>query len=118
MSRSTEGALMLSFKPGGDFDVREKDSASVRVWCGLVVSALLGISLVTCAIFYVWLYIQQVQNGYRLAKIYEENELQCTVQRKLKLEWARFRDPNWLEEIGQNQFGLAPPRPDQKVLMR
>ncbi|MEN6441246.1 MAG: cell division protein FtsL [Syntrophobacter sp.] len=118
MGRSTEGASMLSFKPGGDFNFQEKDPASSRVWGWLVVSVLLGISLVLCAIFYVWLYIQQVQNGYRLAKIYEENELHSTVHRKLKLEWSRFRDPYRLEEIGRNQFGLAPPRPDQKVLMR
>ena len=109
---------MLNLKPGSDFNSREQASPSthIRVW--LASSALLGVVFVTCAIFYIWLYVQQVQNGYRLAKIFEENELHSTVQRKLKLEWSRFRDPTRLEEIGRNHFGLAPPRPDQKVTLR
>lgn len=109
---------MLSLKPGNDFTFQEKDQVSSRIWAWLACSVLLGVVFVTCAVFYVWLYVQQVQNGYRLAKIYEETELHGTVQRKLKLEWSRFRDPNRLEEIGRSHFGLAPPRADQKVLMR
>ncbi len=111
-------ASALVFKPGTDFNVRDKSSASPHIRLWLAASALLGVIFVTCAIFYVWLYVQQVQNGYRLSKIYEENELQSTVQRKLKLEWSRLRDPTRLEEIGRNQFGLAPPRADQKVTIR
>jgi len=118
MSSGREGTLTLSLKPGTDFIFRDRDGASARIWVWLVSSVLLGIMFVACAVFYVWLYVQQVQNGYRLSKICEENELHCTVQRKLKLEWSRFRDPIRLEEIGRNQFGLAPPRADQKVLMR
>ncbi|MEM5785790.1 MAG: cell division protein FtsL [Syntrophobacteraceae bacterium] len=118
MSRTKEGAATLSIKPGTDFLVRSKDGASAGVREWLVVSTLLGVVFVSCALFYVWLYVQQVQNGYRLSKLYEENEFHSTVQRKLKLEWSRFRDPYRLEEIGRNQFGLAPPGPEQKVLMR
>ena len=108
---------MLSLKPSGDFNFQEKDHTTLHMGAWLISAVVLGIVFVFCAIFYVWLYIQQVQNGYRLAKIYEENEIHRTVQRKLKLEWSRFRDPNRLEEIGRSQFGLAPPRPDQKVIM-
>jgi hypothetical protein len=66
----------------------------------------------------VWLYVQQIQNGYRISKTYEESELLSTVHRKLTIEWSRFQDPQRLGEIGQNQFSLGPPRPDQKVVMR
>jgi len=118
MNRATEGASMLSLKPSGDFNFQEKDRTSLRMGAWLISAVFLGVVFVLCAIFYVWLYVQQVQNGYRLAKIYEENEFHSTVQRKLKLEWSRFRDPYRLEEIGRSQFGLAPPRPDQKVMMR
>jgi len=90
----------------------------VRVWTWLASAIILGVVFVTSAIFYVWLYVQQIQNGYRLSKIYEESELLSTVQRKLTIEWSRFRDPQRLGEIGQNQFSLAPPRPDQKVVIR
>lgn len=118
MGRGREGAATLGLKPGMDFDFREKSAGFGRVWPWLAASVVLGVVFVTCAVFYVWLYVQQVQNGYRLAKIFEEIELHGTVQRKLRLEWSRFRDPTRLEEIGRNQFGLAPPRPDQKVMMR
>jgi cell division protein FtsL len=118
MSQAREAALSLSLKPGSDFNVGDKEARPAGFSFWLVSSVLLGILFVGCAVFYVWLYVQQVQNGYLLAKIYSENELQTSVQRKLKLEWSRFRDPNRLEELGRNKFGLAPPRPDQKVLMR
>jgi len=114
----SKGASMLNMKSGGDFNMQHKDLATLRVGAWLVSAAFLGVVFVTCSIFYVWLYVQQVQNGYRFAKLYEENELHSTVQRKLKLEWSRFRDPYRLEEIGRNQFGMAAPRPDQKIWMR
>ncbi len=90
----------------------------MRVWTWLASAIILGVVFVASAIFYVWLYVQQIQNGYRLSKIYEESELLSTVQRKLTIEWSRFRDPQRLGEIGQNQFSLAPPKSDQKVVMR
>ncbi len=118
MNMANEGASMLSIRPGSDFNFQQKEHVSAHIWAWLTSAVFLGAVFVLCAIFYVWLYVQQVQNGYHLAKIYEENELYSTVQRKLKLEWSRFRDPTRLEEIGRTQFGLAPPRPDQKILVR
>jgi hypothetical protein len=105
-------------KPEGDFRSQQNAPAPVRMWAWLASAVFLGAVFVICAVFYVGLYVQQVQNGYRLSKIYEESELYSTVQRKLTIEWSRFRDPQRLGEIGLNQFGLAPPRPDQKVVMR
>jgi hypothetical protein len=105
-------------KSEGDYRTRDKDSTPARVHVWLVSTVFLGAVFVICAVFYVWLYVQQIQNGYRLSKIYEESELYSTVQRKLTIEWTRFRDPQRLGEIGLNQFGLAPPRSDQKVVMR
>ncbi len=109
---------MLNIKPGGDLNSPPKKATPGHIGVWLSSAALLGIVFVLCAIFYVWLYVQQVQNGYHLAKLYEENELHSSVQRKLRLEWSRFRDPTRLEEIGRSHFGLTPPRPDQKVLVR
>ncbi len=109
---------MLQLRSGNDYEVQEKSAAPghIRIW--LFASGILGLLFVACAIFYVWLYIQQVQNGYKISKLCEQNELHSTVQRKLRLEWSRLRDPNRLEEIGRNQFGLGPPRPDQKIVLR
>ncbi|MGA2404966.1 MAG: cell division protein FtsL [Syntrophobacteraceae bacterium] len=118
MKRSEKSASILSMKPEGDFKFEHKDSTSVCMWAWLASAIFLGAVFVICAVFYVWLYVQQVQNGYRLSKIYEESEFLSMVQRKLTIEWSRFRDPQRLGEIGQNQFGLARPRPDQTVVMR
>lgn len=106
-------------KSGNDFSDRgekKKGRGTLGAWLALV--GILGSVFVAGAILYVWLYVQQVQNGYRLARYYEEHEQLLIVQRKLKLEWSRFQDPFQLEEMGRNQFGLGPPKPDQKFLMR
>lgn len=118
MSRITEGASMISANTGSDYYFQQKESARSHIWTWLSLAVFLGTAFVTCAIFYVWLYVQQVQNGYRLAKIYEELELHSTVQRKLTLEWSRFGDPYRLEEIGRNRFQMAPPRHDQQIFIR
>ncbi|MGV8073916.1 MAG: hypothetical protein AB2L11_05100 [Syntrophobacteraceae bacterium] len=83
----------------------------------MAAAGALGIVFVLGAVFYIWLYIQQIQNGYRLAKLYEQNEQMLSMERKLRLEWCQFQDPYQLEELGAKQFGLAPPRQDQKILL-
>jgi hypothetical protein len=84
----------------------------------IVPMSVLGVTFVAGAIFYVWLYMQQIQNGYRLAKLYEQHEALLAIERKLRLEWCRFQDPIQLEDLGRNRFGLGPPRQDQKILVR
>ncbi|MGO8945636.1 MAG: hypothetical protein ACLQJ7_18430 [Syntrophobacteraceae bacterium] len=118
MNRAIKNAPAFSMKPLRDPGFRQRAPAPVRMWAWLASSIFLGVVFVACAIFYVWLYVQQIQNGYRISKIYEESELLSTVHRKLTIEWSRFQDPQRLGEIGRNQFSLGPPRPDQKVVMR
>jgi hypothetical protein len=107
-------------KPGPEMESRSGGMRWVPTpltgW--IVATVFLGISFVGGSIFYVWLYMQQVQNGYRLAKLYEQHEALLALERKLRLEWCRFQDPNQLEELGRNRFGLGPPRQDQKILVR
>jgi hypothetical protein len=91
-------------------------TAGMKAW--VFFAGVLGIVFVVGAIFFIWLYVQQLQNGYRLAKLQEEYEELISVQRKLRLEWSRFQDPHHLEELGRKDFGLNPPRSDQKVPMR
>jgi cell division protein FtsL len=118
MGWAENSGLMIDLKSGNDFAVQNRKPLAGHFRLSLFAGGVLGVVFVVSAIFYVWLYIQQLQNGYRLAKICEENELHSTVQRKLRLEWSRFSDPYRLEEIGRNQFGLGPPRPDQKLVVR
>ncbi len=118
MNRAKGSAPTFSIKLESDPGFQQRAPEPVRMWAWLASAILLGAVFVICAVFYVWLYVQQIQNGYRLSKIYEESELLSTVQRKLTIEWSRFRDPQRLGEIGRNQFSLAPPRPYQKVVIR
>jgi hypothetical protein len=111
---------MDSLKSDKGFDFQEKMLLGLdfgfRNW--LLVTAVLGVLAAISAIAYVWLYDLQVQNGYHLAKLYHEQEQLLATQRKLRLEWCRFEDPYKLEEMGRNQFGLQPPRAEQKIMMR
>lgn len=84
----------------------------------MFLSGFLGVAFILGSILYVWLYIQQVQEGYQLSKRYDEHEQLLVIQRKLRLEWSRFQDPLLLEELGAKQFGLSPPKPDQKIILR
>lgn len=109
---------MEKFKVGTDFDIPRKNPRGAGTTGWLFLCGILGVSLLVLAIFYVWLYVQQVQGGYKLAKLQERQEKLLAVQRKLRLESSRFEDPTKLEEIGRDRYGLAPPRPDQKLLAR
>ncbi len=117
MSRAKSNApvagLMLESDPG----VRQSRPANVRIGAWLASAIVLGAVFVVCAVFYVWLYVQHVENGYQLSQMCRECELLSTVQRKLTLEWTQFQDPQWLAQMGRDQFGLAPPGPGQKVVM-
>jgi hypothetical protein len=88
----------------------------LRAWAAAAL--LLGIVAVVLAVFYVWLRVQQVQEGYHLANLQGEHEQHLVVQRKLRLEWTQMLDPLSLEELGRRQFGLAPPRQEQRLLLR
>jgi cell division protein FtsL len=118
MKRAKEGVPVFSIKLESDPGFQQKAPPTVRMGAWLASAIFLCAVFVVCAVFYLWLYSKQIQNGYRISKAYEESELLSNVQRKLTIEWSRLRDPQRLEEIGRNQFGLAQPRPDQKVMMR
>ena len=108
---------MAKLKAGQDFEPESpRRSGNPHVKWFILLGGV-GALLVCSAVFYLWLYSQQVQNGYRLSKLYAEHEQLLAVQRKLRLEWSRFQDPSQLEELGRNRFGLAPPKPEQKVFL-
>ena len=107
---------MQRVKPASEFeDMPTKHSSSFGVRALVLFAGALGAAFILGAVFYVWLYVQEVQNGYRLASLHDEYEQLVTVQRKLRMEWSRFQDPHHLEELGQKEFGLNPPRSDQKL---
>jgi hypothetical protein len=106
---------MARLKPASDVENTPERASTAGQKALVSIASVLGIVFVLGALLYVWLYVQQVQNGYRLAGLYEEYEQLVRVQRKLHLEWSRFQDPHHLEELGRKEFGLNPPRADQKM---
>jgi cell division protein FtsB len=106
---------MLRLKSVGDFEADRKGSSTAGFKALMFVAGVMGMVFVLGAILSIWLYVQQVQNGYRLAELQKEVEQLIAVQRKLRLEWSRFQDPHQLEELGRKEFGLNPPRPEQKL---
>jgi|WetSurMetagenome_2_1015567.scaffolds.fasta_scaffold84067_2 hypothetical protein len=94
----------------------QRVTGALKGW--ILFNIVLGVVFAIASISYVWLYMRQIQNGYRLAKLYQQQEELMAFERKLRLECCQFQDPFQLEEQGRNQFGLAPPRPDQKVIVR
>jgi len=109
---------MAPFKTNDDFEISGASPSRWILWVSLTIPAMLGVVLTCAAVFYVWLFIQQVQNGYKLAKLSGEYEQLTTIQRKLRLEWSQVENPVHLEELGRDQFGLAPPGSVQLLIMR
>lgn len=108
---------MGKLKAGQDFEPESPRQSGNPYLKWFMVLGGLGVFLACSAVFYLWLYSQQVQNGYRLSKLCGEHEQLSAVQRKLRLEWSRFQDPSQMEEMGRSRFGLAPPKPEQKVFL-
>lgn len=99
-----------------DSDNSHSIPTGLKFWCFL--AAVLGVLLILNALSNIWVHVQQVQNGYYLAHLHNEAERLINVERKLRLEWSRFQDPYHLEELGRKDFGLSPPRPEQKIMMK
>ncbi len=108
---------MEKFKSENDFTQIKEGLKQKSLYGLLLFAGCLGVVMVVSAFLYIWLYIQQIHNGYRLAKLHEQHELLLTVERKLKLEWTRFQDPSQMEELGRKQFGLRPPRQEQYIVI-
>jgi len=109
---------MEKLKTSDEFERLGKRSPGNPLVKWMFLAGLLGVGFILGSILYVWLYIQQVQEGYRLSRLYDEHEQFLVIQRKLRLEWSRFQDPLLLEELGGRQFGLSPPKSDQKIILR
>jgi hypothetical protein len=93
--------------------VKEGNLKGWFVWMTALV-----IWLILSATVYVWLQVQRVNLGYRLADLQNGQEQLLSVQRKLHLELQRCQEPFNLEKMGREQFGLAPPRDNQRLVNR
>ncbi len=58
---------MQRLKPANDFEDTPKRPSSLGLRALVLLASVLGAVFILGAVFYIWLYVQQVQNGYRLA---------------------------------------------------
>jgi len=89
----------------------------VRLQKWLLLTGLLVATLIFSGVFYVWLQIQQVEHAYEIARLQKEYKELLSVQRKLQLEWVRLHEPAYLERLGRDRLGLAPPTKEQHLLL-
>jgi cell division protein FtsL len=97
-------------------DTQAIQSESLKIW--LMWLVVLGICLIVSATVYVWLQVERVHLGYQLAELQGKQEQYLAVQRKLQLEYNRWREPFHLEELGRQHFNLSPARDNQRVVSR
>jgi hypothetical protein len=110
-----EAFMATNPKKVNDSEVIKKIPQWIKLQKWLVLTGLLGMTLIFFGIFYIWLQNQQVQYGYRIAHLQREHEQLLAIQRKLHLEWVRLHEPSYLEKLGRQQLGLAPPLKGQKL---
>src|SRR5215467_11870906 len=66
------------------------------------------------AMFYTWQHFRSVEYGYQIEAQKAEHDRLVEVNRNLKLEQARLRDPGRIDVLAR-QMDLEPPRPGQVV---
>ncbi len=88
----------------------------LRLWLTWLIA--LGVWLIVSSTVYVWLQVQRVNLGYQLAELQSKQEQYLAVQRKLQLEYNRWREPFHLEELGRQHFSLSAPRDNQRIVSR
>ncbi|MFP3929271.1 MAG: cell division protein FtsL [Desulfobacteraceae bacterium] len=66
---------------------------------------------------YVWSNFEGTQIGYDLSRLQEKEMELKELNRKLKLELAYLKSPQYLEEAAE-QAGLRQPQPEQVVLIK
>lgn len=68
-------------------------------------------------LFYTWSRVQCVQIGYEITKQSSVNRKRVTLQNNLKIELARLRSPERIENIASGQLGLTMPKSNQTIVM-
>jgi len=66
------------------------------------------------AMFYTWQHFRSIEYGYQIETQKTEHDRLVEVNRNLKLEQARLRDPGRIDVLAR-QMNLEPPHPGQVV---
>jgi cell division protein FtsL len=73
--------------------------------------------VLVAGIFHVWVNFKRTQTGYELSRLKREIAREEEYNRKLKLELAYLRSPQYVESKALKEFGLRHPSPKQMVYL-
>lgn len=67
--------------------------------------------------FYAWCRVQYIQEGYDITKANAQQDKLLALQQNLKIELARLKSPQRIENIAREQLGLIAPSIEQIIIM-
>jgi cell division protein FtsL len=79
--------------------------------------AALFVVILLAGIFHVWVNFKRTQIGYELSQLKREIAREQEYNRKLKLEIAYLKSPQYLESKAFKEFGLRHPSSNQMVYL-
>jgi len=94
--------------------VKKREMRSIRSFHFLVAVLFL---LLAAGISHVWVNFKRTQIGYTLSQLKKETVEIEGYNRKLKLEIAFLKSPEFLEDRAIREFGLRHPLPEQIVFL-
>ena len=86
-------------------------------WVLLLNGSLLLLLLVTIFL-YAWVHYQVVEQGYLLVDVRHQLQLSQEENKKLKTEIATLKQPERLEKLGWQKFGLRYPVAGQVIILK
>ncbi|MBN2233339.1 MAG: cell division protein FtsL [Deltaproteobacteria bacterium] len=83
------------------------------------VGNIAGVLVVISAVFFAaWVHYQVVERGYELVAVRERLRQLRERNETLKTEVATLQQPDRLERLGRQRFGLRYPGVEQKVIIK
>ena len=94
--------------------MKRKNNRAVRV---LYLFVTIFFLYLTAGVFHVWINSERTQTGYSKSRLKKEIIKIEEDNRRLKLEIALLKSPEYLEGLAESEFGLRPPLPKQVVFL-
>ena len=83
----------------------------------LLTALSVGLLLVVFALLYVWSNHRAVAIGYRITELERERMSLLDMNHELKVELANLNSLSRLDRMAREKLSMAPPRPDQVVVL-
>lgn len=104
---------------GHTHPVREASTSARGVDRSLVlVTLVVAVVFIGCALFSVWAHHQVISLGYEISKANQEEQELLQMNKKLRLEVAALKSPNRIQGTAMRDLGFANPQKDQLIIVR